>query len=428
METLRKGNIGADVELLQLALIRAGFAGHTTNFIDGIFGQITHDSLVAFQTHTGITPDGIAGTQTWFHLMPYIQGYFIRRIVRGDTFFSLAKQFNTTVQAISTANPQVDPQNISLGQQLIIPLNFSVVPTNITYTSHMFTHLVDGLTKRYPFLKTGTMGKSVMGKDLTYISIGSGNLQVSYNASHHANEWITTPILLKYLEDYSLEFSRGGCICNIPAADLYNKATLYMVPLLNPDGVDLVAGTLNSGIYYINARTYAANYPSIPFPTGWKANISGIDLNLQYPADWEEARRIKFAQGFTTPAPRDYVGPSPLSAPESKALYCFTLNHDFSLTLAYHTQGQVIFWRFKDYLPYRSYEIALKMGEISGYSVEETPSASANAGYKDWFIQQFDRPGYTIEAGYGINPLPIAQFDSIYNDNIGILTLGISYL
>ena len=45
-------------------------------------------------------------------------------------------------------------------------------------------------------------------------------------------------------------------------------------------------------------------------------------------------------------------------------------------------------------------------------------------GYKDWFIQIYNRPGYTIEAGLGENPLPISQFDIIYKDNIGILILG----
>lgn len=45
-------------------------------------------------------------------------------------------------------------------------------------------------------------------------------------------------------------------------------------------------------------------------------------------------------------------------------------------------------------------------------------------GYKDWFIQIYNRPGYTIEAGLGENPLPISQFDKIYKDNIGILILG----
>lgn len=46
------------------------------------------------------------------------------------------------------------------------------------------------------------------------------------------------------------------------------------------------------------------------------------------------------------------------------------------------------------------------------------------AGYKDWFLQEYRRPGYTIEAGLGTNPLPLSQFNEIYNDNIGILVLG----
>lgn len=54
----------------------------------------------------------------------------------------------------------------------------------------------------------------------------------------------------------------------------------------------------------------------------------------------------------------------------------------------------------------------------------DVPYNSSFAGYKDWFIQNYKRPGYTIEAGIGENPLPISQFDEIYNDNIGILVLG----
>ena len=54
----------------------------------------------------------------------------------------------------------------------------------------------------------------------------------------------------------------------------------------------------------------------------------------------------------------------------------------------------------------------------------DVPYASSFAGYKDWFIQTYDSPGYTIEAGLGTNPLPISQFNEIYRDNIGILVLG----
>ena len=97
-----------------------------------------------------------------------------------------------------------------------------------------------------------------------------------------------------------------------------------------------------------------------------------------------------------------------------------------ALTLSYHTQGEVIYWKFLDYLPPRSEEIAQRFAQVSGYTLEETPYASGFAGYKDWFIQDFNRPGYTIEAGIGENPLPIGQLPQIYRDNLGILILGMA--
>ena len=49
--------------------------------------------------------------------------------------------------------------------------------------------------------------------------------------------------------------------------------------------------------------------------------------------------------------------------------------------------------------------------------MEETLPEDSYAGYKDWFIQEFDKPGYTFEAGIGVNPLPISQLGTIYLDN-----------
>ena len=151
---------------------------------------------------------------------------------------------------------------------------------------------------------------------------------------------------------------------------------------------------------------------------------TGVDLNLQFPAGWEQAKEIKYSQGFNKPSPRDFVGYGPLTEPESLAIYNFTLRHNFSLILAYHSQGEVIYWQFQDYIPPMSLEIGEQLANSSGYSLEETPYNSSFAGYKDWFIQNYNRPGYTIEVGLGENPLPISQFDKIYNDNIGILILG----
>jgi len=111
-------------------------------------------------------------------------------------------------------------------------------------------------------------------------------------------------------------------------------------------------------------------------------------------------------------------------AKEALAVYNFTLKHNFKLILAYHTQGQEIYWQFQGYEPPIARIIGEQFSRVSGYRLAEVPYASSFAGYKDWFLQTYRRPGYTIEAGLGENPLPISQFDEIYRDNEGILVLG----
>jgi len=421
MQTI--GCIGPRVELLQLALLRAGADRALT--VDGIFGHLTFDALKRFQTRAGLKPDGVAGRQTWHALTPYLTGYFRHTIRPGDTLLRLAEKYNTTLAAIETANPGINPLSLKGFRRIIIPLGFPVVPTTVSFTSQVLRYCLLGLAARYPFLRISSLGRSVMGREISCISIGHGSNHVSYNAAHHANEWITTPLILNFIEDYASAYSARAKLRGADARALFELTTLHAIPMVNPDGVDLATGALTLGKFYDNAKLLAEKY-QIPFPSGWKANISGIDLNLQYPAGWERARDIKATQGFTDLAPRDYPGPIPLTAPESRAMYDFTMRGKPALTLSYHTQGEVIYWKYLDYEPPNSHEIAQKFGSASGYAVEETPYESGFAGYKDWFIEAFNRPGYTIEAGLGQSPLPLAHFDEIYARNIDILTLGLS--
>ena len=98
--------------------------------------------------------------------------------------------------------------------------------------------------------------------------------------------------------------------------------------------------------------------------------------------------------------------------------------HNFRLILAYHTQGKEIYWHFQNFAPLEAEAIGNIFENVSGYLLADVPFASSFAGYKDWFLQEYRRPGYTIEAGIGQNPLPITQFNEIYRDNLGILVLG----
>jgi len=315
-KTLRLGSKGPEVELLQLGLKRAGYISAEP---DGIFGPATLRAVLSFQRASGLAADGVAGPRTWNALLPWLTGYRTVRIKSGDSFYRLAISYGSTIRAVETANPEIDPMNLRVGSQLVIPLPFPVVPTNISFTSQVLELCVTGLRARYPFLEMGAIGASVLGKSLYYLKIGAGANEAFYNASHHANEWITSPLLMKYLEDYAGAYAFDTDIFNRKAAELYGEAALYIVPMVNPDGVDLVTGYIPAGSEPYE-RALAMNEPPVDFPRGWKANINGVDLNLQYPAGWEEAREIKFAEGYTKPGPRDYVGSGPLSPAERRGV------------------------------------------------------------------------------------------------------------
>lgn len=420
MQTVSLGSTGPDVQQVQSLLNRIGY---NAGPVDGYFGQQTRLAVMSFQRDSGLYPDGVVGPATWGAMNKYLLGYSIYTVRPGDTLYKIARMFYTTVNAIITANPGINPNVIQVGQRLVVPYGIDVVYTDVNPTYEIIERQITGLKARYPFLETGVIGKSVLGRNLYYVRLGRGSNEVTYNASHHANEYITTPLLMKFIESYSKAYSTGGSIRGYNIPQLFNRSSIYIIPLVNPDGVDLV----NYWPNYTNPAFTAAariNKTGRPLPSVWKANIRGTDLNLNYPAAWDKEHELEIEQGITGPAPRDYGGPNALSEPESSAMVDFTRKHNFRLVIAYHTQGEVIYWQFQDLAPAESLPIANRFANISGYSVEPGTGEAAYAGYKDWFIQDFGRPGYTIEVGKGVNPVPLSQFPTVYNQNEGVLLEG----
>jgi len=301
-----------------------------------------------------------------------------------------------------------------------------IIETNRLCTYDYFTKCICKLKNTFPFLNVNAIGKSVMGKDIYAINMGCGKRKIMVNGAHHANEWITTILLLKFIENYCLAYKNDKIIFGECIESLWRSKTVSIVPLVNPDGVDLVCGGMDKNSeYYKNAKEISSAFPDIPFPDGWKSNIEGCDLNLNYPAGWSKAKKIKYDMGYAKRSPKNYVGDSPLCAPEARAMYNYSVYNSFCLSLSYHTQGKVIYWKYLDFLPEESERIGKELESVSGYNLDITPVESGFAGYKDWFISNYNLPGYTIEAGEGENPLDISQFDEIYSDNEKLIITAI---
>jgi len=420
LQTLKIGSTGTAVMEIQSLLNKLGY---DVGEIDGIYGNRTAQAVGRFQRFFGLAPTGIINDGTYKLINRFLLGYDTYRIRSGDTLYLIARRYYTSLQGIITANPQMNPKNLQVGEVINIPYSLDVVYTNIDYTYDIMKRNLEGLKVRYPFIDVGSVGKSEIGKELYYVKLGNGPNKVFYNASHHAIEWITTVLLMKFVENFAKAYATSQSIEGYKVPDIWNKSTIYVMPMVNPDGVDLVLNGLErSNPYYNDLIKW--NNGSLDFSKNWSANIRGVDLNHNYDAMWQESKNAEASYGVYGPGPTRYSGTAPESESESKAVADFTRKNDFRLVIAYHTQGQVIYWNYLNLASTEARRIAVIFSQLSGYELGETYGITSYAGYKDWFIEKYRRPGYTIEVGLGVNPLPISQFNKIYRDNIKVLLEG----
>jgi g-D-glutamyl-meso-diaminopimelate peptidase len=339
-----------------------------------------------------------------------IQSYQIRS---GDTLWKIARRRNLTVDALQLLNQGKSPSQLMIGDTIYLPRRVvsPILDRQTQYDYSLLATDVSQLKEIYPFIEVTTIGQSVLGKPIQEIRLGKGSKKVHLDASFHANEWITTPILMDTLNTFLLALTNGTSIRGLSSLPLYNSVNLSIVPMVNPDGVNLV---LNGPPSEMREEIIRINKGSTNF-TDWKANIRGVDLNNQYPAKWELEKERKEEKA---PAPRDFPGEAPLTEPEAIAMADLARNRNFDRLLALHTQGEEFYWGYEGMEPRESQILAQEFERVSGYrSIQYIDSY---AGYKDWFIQEFQKPGFTVELGLGTNPLPLSQYSEIYEEFLGI--------
>lgn len=225
-------------------------------------------------------------------------------------------------------------------------------------------------------------GKSVLGKNILATHVGSyDGVQILIQGGIHAREYISTLLMIeqaRYLHATGA-VTRGG---------------IYFIFLTNPDGAEIVLDGIDSVPCDITKQYLTLANGGFDF-SKYKANINLVDLNTNFDADWGTG-----GQNVTCPNTENFIGFYPNSEREVISLIDFTRQVRPSLTISYHSKGEVIFYGFTGQSEQniaRDRTIGEQLSATTGYPLQFTENSAG--GYKDWCIRTLGIPSYTIEVG-----------------------------
>jgi g-D-glutamyl-meso-diaminopimelate peptidase len=278
-------------------------------------------------------------------------------------------------------------------------------PVYAEYTQKLFQ-----LKNQYPWLKLFTIGKSVLGRRIYALGIGNLRSLNLFVGAVHAQEWLTTSLLVRFAEDVCQSIQRKTAFAGIAFDRVLLEKGMVLIPMLNPDGVEIALGGIKTAKQWQKKVKEMSKLDS----RSWQANVRGVDLNHNFDAGFALCKQAEQEKGITQPSPRQYGGKTPHSEPETKALVHFCESFDVKCAFAFHSQGEEIYFAYGDRTPAVSKYIASLLASYSGYSIKQPTGLASHGGFKDWFVEKQGRPGFTIEIGRGENPLPIEDLSAVY--------------
>lgn len=291
-----------------------------------------------------------------------------------------------------------------------------IVDPDRTYSYEMMISDAEKLKAAYPGLvDTDVIGKSVEGRDILLIKLGKGDKKIVFAGAHHAREYISSTFLMETADEYARSYESSGKYGDFDIKALLDEATVYIVPMINPDGVNLVQNGIESVKDQGKVKSMRMMQDGY---SEWKANINGVDLNRQYPCHWDEK-----ASNTDVPSSEMYKGEAPATEPEVQAMMKLCEDNDFLLAASFHTKGEVIYWAdsgTEKEIP-AAQQIAQTLADVTGYAVNpvsEDPSVYG-AGFENWFRQEYSLPAFCIEltpAGNGSAPHDDSEFSTLIWD------------
>lgn len=275
------------------------------------------------------------------------------------------------------------------------------------------TEAVRSFAVRYPFLRVTSLGKTILGRDIPVLAVGSGRRQLVYVGTHHGMEWLTGAWLLRFADEFCAGLKSGRTVYGVCLPTFAERFTLHIIPILNPDGVEYQQHGVSEGNPLCH-RVIGMNGGSADF-SHWQANARGVDLNHNYDAGFAEYKAWEASAGILGGGPTRYSGQEPESEPEVRALCSYIrFLGNVRLVASFHTQGEEIYYRHGGKALPGASEAARRVAELTGYRLSDATGPAAYGGLTDWCLTKCGIRALTLECGKGENPLPLTQLFPVY--------------
>lgn len=276
---------------------------------------------------------------------------------------------------------------------------------------------IEFIAENYKNAEIFSIGESVEGRRIYTIRLGNGRKRILVISSHDALEYITSAVIMKYAKNLFRTYSlTTHDPFDFSIKRLFENVSIYFIPMINPDGVELcVNGYDMQNPYH---RAIFENIHLVNPSSEWRANINGVDLSYNYDAGWKKI--------CPKPAPSKYGGEYPESEPETSAVVKFTRAVGFDMALELGTAGEGIYYDFCGLVAPRSLETAQILANSIGYKLSVPNNTTSFGSFKDWFLSEFGREAFLVKSGVGKNPMPLSMLSAVYPDFRKIINAAVS--
>lgn len=254
-------------------------------------------------------------------------------------------------------------------------------------TSQDVYDAVGYMAEFYPeLISTEKIGESVKGKDIVLLKLGKGNKKACIVAGIHSKEDISVAFTMRCIEEYAAAYcSSTGKYSSYNMKKMLDEYTLYIVPTMNPDGLDIC----NAGeepLYKEKLTDYEREK--------YKSNANGVNLNRNFPFLWDNVKQDVTQSDITT-----YKGDAENSEPETQAIVKLVEENDFEWLFSMHCKGYFVYWADAyNKTTKADTKLAYRLQDICGFGLNgATPMKNLGGGLENWFRYKTGKPGFCVE-------------------------------